>query len=229
MRTLPGQITRLDMPSRWAQKVYGAVSELALVASRRRYNLTISHEKRFVWFRVSKVATRTIFHHLAESGLVLDAEHPSQIFFPHNIYRDYFKFAFVRNPWERLVSTWRNKVVDQNGFDLEPATRAELSEFPRFVDHVAGLDLETCDEHMRLQCRKIDLGHIDYLGRFETFNDDLAAIFNILDLPLSDAIVRKNVSSHGGAFRSYYDDALVERVGQLYRRDIQIFGYRYDS
>jgi hypothetical protein len=226
MKTLPEKPAELDRSSKVVQVGYKALNKLPFLPSSRRYNLAVCHEKRFLWFRVAKAGVSTIYHLLSKGNVILDAEHPYDIYYPVKAYQDYFKFAFVRNPWDRLVSCWRNKVVDNNHFEFSGTELTEMREFCNFVDFVSGLNTDNCDPHLRLQCRLIDLNQIDYLGRLESLDRDLFEIFRILGIPLMD-IQRKNVSSGENPYWYYYDDELVEKVYQIYRRDIQIFGYNY--
>ena len=226
MKTLPEKPTELHTISKVAELGYRALNKLPFLPSSHRYNITVCHAKRFIWFRVAKAGISTIHHLLSKGNVILDAKKPHDIFYPVGAYQDYFKFAFVRNPWDRLVSCWRNKVVDNNHFDFSEAELTVMREFSNFVDFVSGLNTENCDPHLRLQCRLIDLNQIDYLGRLESIDRDLFEIFRILDIPLMD-IQRKNVSSGKNPYWYYYDNELVEKVYQIYRRDIQIFGYNY--
>ncbi len=226
MRTISGYPNILDRYSKKSQLVYRMLHKIPFLPSSRRYNITVCHEKKFIWFRVAKVGTRTIYHHLLESNIHLDAEHPYRLYYPTNFYSDYFKFAFVRNPWDRLVSCWHNKVVDSNYFKFPDAKLTEMRTFANFVNFLSGLDIENCDPHLRLQCRLIDLNHIDYIGRLESLVSDLSKIFHILGIPLM-SIESKNVSSKKNHYHEYFDPALVEKVYQIYRRDIQIFDFDY--
>jgi len=226
MRTIPGYPNQLDNTSKKTQRVYRVLHKIPFLPSSRRYNITVCHERRFIWFRVAKVGTRTIYHHLLESNIHLDAEHPYRIYYPVKLYNDYFKFAFVRNPWDRLVSCWHNKVIDSNYFKFQDPKLADMRTFANFVNFISGLDIENCDPHLRLQCRLIDLNHIDYLGRLESLGSDLSKIFHILDIPIGN-IESKNVSIEKIHYHEYFDHGLVEKVYQIYRRDIQIFGYDY--
>ncbi|MBW1860709.1 MAG: sulfotransferase family 2 domain-containing protein [Deltaproteobacteria bacterium] len=227
MRTIPGEKSELDSRSRVSQRLLEILNYVRFIPSSRCYNLTISHERKFVWFRVAKVGTRTIFDHMKESGVRLDLEHPYRVYYPPKLYEDYFKFAFVRNPWDRLVSCWHNKVLRINHFKFDDVELARMRKFEHFVDYVSRLDIENCNNHLRLQCTLIDLDHVDYLGRFETFSDDLRFVFQQLDMP-SARLPHKNKSSRQKDYREYYSDGLRERVYQIYRKDMQIFGYQYE-
>jgi hypothetical protein len=154
-------------------------------------------------------------------------ERAGRIHYPVRLYADYFKFAFVRNPWSRLVSCWQNKVVDSNvEFNFGAAELKRMQDFEAFVDFVASLDINKCNSHLRLQTVLIDLNNIDYLGRMETFGDDVNHIFRILGLN-EKQVVPKNVTSNSKPYQDYYSQDLAAKVAQIYRKDIQMFGYRF--
>jgi hypothetical protein len=216
----------LDRRSTLAQYFYAQLRRLFFLPSSHPYNLTVCHEKAFLWFRVAKVGTRTIFKHFEQNGLKLDAEHPMSVYYPVTAYDDYFKFAFVRNPWDRIVSCWHNKVLGMNYFRFSEAELTEMQHFSSFVAWVGRLNIETCDPHLRLQCRLIDLNHIDFIGRLEHFSTDLATIFRRLGIPYVEKI-RKNVSTQRGQYQEYYTDELIDIVTKIYSKDIQIFNYDF--
>ncbi len=228
MRTLLDNPERLDRSSSLVQAILCKLASVDFLPSARPYNLTISHEWKFIWFRVAKVGTRTVLNHLLSSGVKLDANHPYNIFYCPRLYKGYFKFAFARNPWDRLISCWNNKIVAANTdpqFGFTPTEFEKMKKFHNFVDYVGGLDIETCDHHLRSQCSLIDLDRVDYLGRLETFTLDFAAVCKMLRLPC-EAIVSKNVSRRG-SYREYYDEATIQKVSEIYRKDIQIFKYKF--
>lgn len=207
---------RDDMPSLWKGQV------------------SICDAKRFLWYRVPKAATRTVYYHL-KRHVTLDCDHPYDFLLPLNLYRDYFKFTIVRNPWDRLVSCWSDKFAREKLFTwFDDALYARVKHWSGFLDWLAELDLDTCDAHMRRQSRLVDLGAVDFVGRLESFDADYAAICARIGVPLAECR-RLNVSDRRGLgstddrpdYRAFYSDAQAELVGRLYRRDIQIFGYRF--
>lgn len=186
------------------------------------YNLTISHEHRFLWFRVAKVGTRSLFEHFEGNGVSLDVRGAVNLRYPTALVEDYFAFAFVRHPVDRFISAWRNKVVDANYFDFNAATLQEMQDLPAFIEYAEGLDLDEADRHIAPQSRLIDLTRVDFLGRLESFSDDVAAVCTRLGLPPA-ALPRKNSTSAGSP-----DPVAAEtrrRIANLYQRDHQIFGY----
>lgn len=200
--------------------------KLKKIPSQQRYNITVCNERRFVWFRVAKVGTRTIFNELENNNIVLDAVHPMSVHYPQNLYKNYFKFAFVRNPWDRLCSCWRNKVIDSNYFKFESKELEIMQDFNNFVNFVEKLKIESCDHHLRLQSKLVDLNNIDYLGRFETFSEDLVEVFQNLNINTNE-ISKKNASKNPKHYHKYYDDKLAEKVYKIYKNDIKIFNYKF--
>jgi len=228
VKTLPNDQNLLDKKSLSMQILYRGVSKIPIIPSIRRYNLTISHEQKFVWYRVAKVGTRTILNHLRQSGVCLDVEHASRLHYPVNSFKDYFKFAFVRNPWDRLVSCWRDKVINNNLFNFDSTNLEQMKKFENFVDFASSLDIDRCNRHLRSQSSLIDLNRVDYLGRLETFEDDANHIFDEIGIA-SQKIVRKNVTCRKKTYQEHYSDQLAEKVAEIYQKDIQIFGYQFET
>ena len=191
-----------------------------------QYDTTISHDYQFVWFRVPKVCTRTLYYTLDEFNIQADAEHTIWCHYHSQRYKDYFKFAFIRNPWDRLVSCWTNKVIRYNYFKFSNEMRGKYQNFNNFVGYVEKLNVHSCDQHIRMQSSLIDLNSIDYIGRFEKFEYDLRQIFQILGLRVNN-IEKINESINRRSYREYYDDQLRDRVENVFKKDIQIFNYKF--
>ena len=190
------------------------------------YNLTISHGHRFVWFRVAKVATRTIRHHFESHGVVLDVDHAMRVRYPLAAFGDYFTFGFVRDPLDRFVSAWHDKVVNANYYAFDDATHARMQRVEEFALWTAEQDLSAVpgtDQHLTLQSRMIDLNRVDFVGRLETFDRDYAEVCERVGAPAVPTAPR-NQTAPGGRDRAVSDE-LRDLVATMYRRDYQLFGY----
>lgn len=190
------------------------------------YNLTICNSPKFIWFRNAKAGTRSILNIFDKMNLNLTADHALQCYYSPQYYKDYFKFAFVRNPYDRLVSGWHNKIIDKNFLGFENERWEDMKHFDRFVDYVSGLDLDTCNNHFRRQCHVIDLNEVNYIGRLENFEADLSEIFKMLGLPKVE-IPHKNKSVNRQSYQEYYTASTRQKVERMYRKDLQLFGYSF--
>lgn len=223
-RTLPDNRYRLTPESRQALRQLGRPSQRSGELSPLGYSLTISHAHRFLWFRVAKVASRSILGYFAEHDVHLDVNHAQNMRYPTALFGDYLKFAFVRHPLPRFVSAWQDKVVNNNYFGFDDAA------LPRMREHVEAFaawtatqpldDLRDGDVHLALQTRLIDLSQVDVVGRLETFDRDFAEICTRLGLPAAPVRPRNQTSAP-----ATYSDELRAAVSELYRLDFQVLGY----
>jgi len=221
----------LDVDSNNYQKACEAFrgkNDVTQTPSERRYQLTISDNPKFVWYRNAKVGTRTTLAFLTCANVEFTLKEGRDCYYSPALYRDYFKFAFVRNPWDRLVSTWKSKVLTRKLRRVDPSQLDRMQTFEHFADYCATLDLEVCNCHIRAQSSLIDLNNIDYLGRFERFENDLIEVAGFLNLR-DCRIPRLNTSSDNRPYQEYYTDRTRKLVGELYRRDVQIFSYTFDD
>jgi hypothetical protein len=134
-----------------------------------------------------------------------------------------FSFLFVRNPYERCVSSWRH---------LEP----EL-EFPAFVDLLPDYNLgqrklfDYNSWHCCLQTPHVvdENGEImvSLVGRFEQLQDDFDRICKLTGMPLRQLPHRRRTDH--AHYSEYYDAATRQAVGDIYRLDIEQFNYSFET
>lgn len=185
-----------------------------------RYFMTVSEAHKFIWFRNAKVCTRTIYQILnGNTQFVWNSGE-----FQSQKYRKYFKFAFVRNPWDRVVSCYFNKIVTKRH---PPFSLCYGKSFEEFVYFINSTDLAEADIHIRLQTKLIPLEHLDFIGRFERFSEDLNYILGKIGINHS-TIPKKNSSSHEH-YSKYYNSITRKIIAEKYKADIKAFGYQFES
>ena len=205
--------------------------------------MIISHKHKFIFFAVPKTATHAIREALRQHLAPDDWE--QQTLFgkqylpfpeiarmqhghiaavqirPHldpAVWEDYFKFGFVRNPFDRFVSTCFFLNRDNPGFAESAVTfMKQALSVRRFRERVL----------VRPQYRQLvnERGEIalNFVGRYEDLQQSYDEICNRLDLPTTE-LGRKNPSQHR-AYTSYYDDELQQIVAAYYADDFRVFGY----
>ncbi len=183
--------------------------------------MTVSDPGRFIYVRTAKVATRSISAALASRPeLEAHMRRGKMQPWPSGKRRDYAAFAFVRNPYTRLVSCWQNKVLDGTPWQYDHLRDLTL---PEFVTVLEGMDLTTADRHVRTQTALLPLDRLTFLGRLERIAADWEQVCALLGLDVLP-LPRENVS---GPSREpvHLDDALAERIRRLYALDFAMFGY----
>ncbi len=152
-------------------------------------------------------------------------------------YQDYFKFAFVRNPWDRLVSCYLQKFMPGGKGIRQPEHNdARLyvgMPFTEFVEAVHVIPDEEANPHFRSQyvslCEPDGQIMADFVGRFERLNKDFAYVTERIGMTEKVELPHR-LSSPGRDSRSYtgfYDERLADLVHERFQKDIEIFGYSF--
>ena len=156
------------------------------------------------------------------------------------------RFAFVRNPYARLVSAWADKfqnkpLVPGDSFVelylrhrpcIDPALPQGADHtlsFAQFVAFAVGSANHRINAHWQAQDDLLNMPgmKLDFVGKVETFDKDFTRVLDHVgaDHRLRQAIhVFYNASAHG-PWPDYYTDALAANVYRAYERDFDRFGY----
>lgn len=138
------------------------------------------------------------------------------------VWSGYFKFAIVRNPWERFVSYCAFMYRHQQKFQRDPkGTMHAVLDAP---EHRQRIVFQPQSEFL---CEPEGQIMVDFVGRHKTLQADYDSICNRIGIP-SAQLGRANESDHG-PWGEYYDDMLKARVAELYKRDIEIFDFKFSS
>ena len=142
-----------------------------------------------------------------------------------DVFGAYYKFAFVRNPWDRIVSQFaymqqRPDLMDYLGMTSETEFKSYL-ELIRLKEHVQWMpQVQFLLDHDRSVL-------VDRIGRLEDFNEDCAQIFAVLGLNLDHLPGHVNRSKRQ-SFRHYYSDReAVDMVADIFAEDIRFLGYKF--
>jgi chondroitin 4-sulfotransferase 11 len=201
----------------------------------------VSNDRKFIYFVVQKVACSSIKTALLPlfdaSGYQIGKK--KLLAGLKDKYEPYFKFAFVRNPWDRLVSCYSEKLGPNGpGMRLPEDVDVELypgMPFAEFVEAVYMVPDHKANIHFQSQYQSIcDSGSsnaimADFVGRFENLKDDFDIVANSIsdsqDLQLPHILRSKRRNFR--PYTAYYDDRLKHLVHERYKEDIEIFGYAY--
>ena len=159
-------------------------------------------------------------------------------------YREYFKFAFVRNPWDRLVSCYLNKLSQEDcpGMKYPVGVASKLycgMPFAEFVEIVAETPDNRSNLHFRSQssmiCGTLNEGEQrryplpDFIGCFENLHTDIGTVAERIgrDVNLELPHLMRSPNRESRPYAKYYDDRLRDLVHERYKEDIRKFGYSF--
>lgn len=197
----------------------------------------ISHKHKFIYVQIPKTGGMSI------NGVL----RPLGDFTPRTVYHqpiqdllaemkpgvEYYKFAFVRNPWDRLVSTFF--FITQMKMDKSLGRQYQSAGFEAFIrNHNKEFNFPTRygPRNRPFDCQldwisvdgKIE---VDFVGRFENLHADYtkaceeAGIRQVEQLPHANKARRTHYSD-------YYDKETRAIVAERCREDIEFFGYRFE-
>ena len=129
-------------------------------------------------------------------------------------WRDYFRFAIERNPWDLVVSQyyWRYR-------------HEEAPPFDEFVRRPVVAKL--ADKNARIYRLRGDVA-VDWVLRFESLATDLADLWADRGLPGSPELPHaKSYSRPARSYRELYTDETRELVGTLFAGVVRDLGYTF--
>ena len=146
----------------------------------------------------------------------------------------HFSFSFVRNPFDRLVSAYNNKLLelDEIPGPMQAMGLVHSMPFGSFLDVVASTSDDKLDIHLLPQSIILCLERQlipNFVGHFETMDQDWRSLQQQLrreGLPKLGALPEKNVrrvSDHRDVPDYFKDPGLVRIVTERYGDDIELF------
>ena len=137
-----------------------------------------------------------------------------------------YKFTMVRNPWDKAVSLYEYRRKK----DRTNITSHGIS-FSDWVKMTYGLQKNPSYYNVKSFQPQVDWlkdndGNIsmDFIGKFETINEDFDQIKNAIGLETSLPCL--NAGKRIG-YQSYYDDETRDIVARWFHEDIEVFDYEF--
>jgi len=140
---------------------------------------------------------------------------------PPRVFDSYFKFAFVRNPWDWQVSFY--SYILQNPDHHEHTNVSRLRSFEEFIRYRT--DRPVWSQKSFVTDEK-DGWLVDFVGRFENLQADFAQVCARTRI---NATLPHLNDSRRADYRVYYDDRTVAAVREQCREDVECFGYEFDK
>ena len=193
-----------------------------------QYNLSEQFRLRCVFFHLPKTGglavSDALFGNRASGHISVE---DAKLAFGAWRFRWFFKFCFVRNPWDRLVSAYHYLRKGHPKSPIVPLLQA--GSFAEFVANHLNTPVVAREEHIRPQHSYVtdSAGRlvVDFVGRFERLAHDYDVVARRLGV--NRPLTTTNRSDHDD-YRRYYDAATQARVAEFYRKDIELFDYRFD-
>lgn len=192
------------------------------------YSLKGYDDLNCIFVRIPKCASQSISKALFGN---LGGGHRSifqyRLIFSPQEFDKYFKFTFVRNPWDRVASAffyhrerWPSSIFasfpDLNSFVhewLDEENIATVSAFRPQHTFICGTN------------NNIEL---DFIGYFENIEEDFNKVTQKLGIDCRLKTTNKtNIKKRD--YRTYFDEKSIQIVAELYQKDILLLGYDFDN
>jgi len=212
----------------------------------------ISHSKRFIFVRIQKTAGGSIKSALSGQCRFKNPfhQHILDMLEEAKPNKNYFKFCFVRNPWDRTVSRYfynrKNSYKAENKERLKRYRNSTFEEFvlnknDKFARHgyIRNSCKISCKHLIKMMAKQFPYDNqldwitdengkilVDFIGQFETLRRDFKMVCRRIGI--RDALLpHKNKTNHKH-YTKYYNDETRRIIAEKFHKDIEYFGYKFE-
>lgn len=179
--------------------------------------------KKYIWFRVAKNGTRSTLFTLRHNTFKFDDEYVFRQAVEEADYCNYFSFAFVRNPFERFMSGWTDKILLENkGGVKDPQVVRKGKDLAWFVDWLCDQDPYEINIHFRPQSLLVP-NWVNFIGQMGNFANDLKYVCHKI-FGLENVKVEHLNCSNACEF-PFSNATLQSKVEDFYQLDFKRFDF----
>src|SRR6266513_879761 len=135
----------------------------------------------------------------------------------------YFKFGFVRNPWDRVVSLYERTEA------LQLRNKMTFEEFVDWIQYSSATCVHSSPQRYQLDWFVDPNGNVlaDFIGKFERLDEDWA--FVAQKLGLNEKLPHRRANPRARHYTEYYNSRTREVIANTFRVDIERFGYEFSA
>ena len=156
-------------------------------------------------------------------------------------YQSYYKFCFVRNPWARLHSLYKQKIespwvgddnyygVLRHRYGVKMDNSTTFEDFIKFIGKLPNFFSES---HFVPYHNLFRPTEMDFIGRQENFEADIHHLISVIapeckniEIPQQN-VSNQSISNHT-IYRDYYSKRMKNIVARKYAKDIDFFNYKF--
>jgi len=139
---------------------------------------------------------------------------------PEKTWNDFFKFGFVRNPWDWHVSLYYY-----------------ILQYPKHFRHKLIKSMNSLEEYIEWRInndKKLQKDFfyddnnnclVDFIGKFENINNDFQKICNKIGIKAK--LPHTNKSKRKRNYREYYNEHTKNLIAKHFQEDIKTFNYSF--
>ncbi len=153
------------------------------------------------------------------------------LYFNNKDFKNYYKFCFVRNPWDRLVSSYiflKNGGMHEGDSKWAKKHLSNCKDFEDFVINFLHNKAVLNYIHFKPQFEFISFMNkilVDKIYKFEDIQSSVDELNKILNTEV--ILKHQNKSQKAKGYKKYYNDETMKIVANLYKKDIILFDYKF--
>lgn len=203
----------------------------------------ISHTHKFIFVHINGCGGTSIEESLSEFGhwqphrvdpnviqgpLRFASQHLTAAefkeYYPEDVWKGYYKFSFVRNPFDRILSYYLTRYQDESGF----------KSFVNSLSRGVPLLESGCPDHQRMTSPCADwlsdanglLLDLDYIGKLETISTDFAEVCGRIGIK-AQLVHANKTRNRTRPTEEYFDQHTWNQIAIRFQADVEQFGYTY--